>query len=204
MGLLPREEKFFELFHAQATLVYEAAKVLHEATRKGPASYEAAAERIEEFEKEGDRLIVQLFTKLNQTFITPLDPEDIHQLGTHLDNVLDLLEDAAHRLYDYEIGDAPPAVRDLCGIIERCADALQKAFDAMGKQQDIQRFTGMVDTLEEEGDRIHRRSVAELFRSGAKAIEVIKMKEILDLLEATTDACEDVSDVLKTVAVKNS
>ncbi|WP_031495668.1 DUF47 domain-containing protein [Bryobacter aggregatus] len=203
MRLLPREEKFFDQFEAQASLILKASSVLAEACRKGPEALPQAAMRIDELERQGDTIVREIFTRLNQTFITPLDPEDIHQLGSHLDDCLDLLEDTVHCLDAYEIAPIPPEVQELCDLTEKCATSLAAAFGALSKDKPIIEFCRQVDALEEQADHVHRRAVAALFKT-TDAIRVMKLKEILDLLESTTDACEDVADVLQTVVVKNS
>ena len=202
MRLLPREEKFFDQFEAQAALILKASSVLAEACHTGPEALPAAAARIDEIEREGDRIVREIFTRLNQTFITPLDPEDIHQLGSHLDDCLDLLEDTVHCLDAYEISPIPEPIVDLCDIVENCAKSLVLAFSALSKDKPIIEYCRQIDALEDQADSVHRKAVAALFKT-TDAIQVMKLKEILDLLESTSDAYADVSDVLQTVVVKN-
>ena len=203
MRLLPREEKFFDQFEAQAALILQASSVLAEACHTGPEALPAAAARIDEIEREGDKIVREIFTRLNQTFITPLDPEDIHQLGSHLDDCLDLLEDTVHCLDAYEISPIPEAIVELCDIVENCAKSLVLAFGALTQDKPIVEYCRQIDALEDQADSVHRRAVAALFKT-TDAIQVMKLKEILDLLESTSDAYADVSDVLQTVVVKNS
>ena len=110
MRFLPREEKFFHFFNDQAALILQAARLLHKAARDGPAALARAAPEIARLESKGDEIIHEIFTKLNQTFITPLDPEDIHSLGSHLDDVLDGIEDSSHRLVAYKIDPIPASI----------------------------------------------------------------------------------------------
>lgn len=204
MRLLPREEKFFDQFRAQSLLIVEASSTLTQACKAGLAAMPAAAEKIDELERKGDQIIVDIFRRLNQTFITPLDPEDIHQLGSHLDDIIDIIENIVHCLDAYEIDPIPESVITLCDLIQGCTKAVEGAMDALSKDEAILEFCRTIDHLEEEADLVHRKAVANLFKQEKDPIRVIKLKEILDLLEVATDACEDVSDVLQTVVVKNS
>ena len=115
MRLLPREEKFYHLFLKQVEIISEASRLLLEGVRSGNARLAGAATEINVLEHQGDEVIHEIFTRLNQTFITPLDPEDIHTLSSALDNVLDGIEDTAHRLVSYRIDPIPPAMVKLCG-----------------------------------------------------------------------------------------
>ncbi|MCX6622384.1 MAG: DUF47 family protein, partial [Acidobacteria bacterium] len=135
MRLLPREERFFTLFLDQVKIISTAAERLLEGVRKGNSDVAAAAADIAKFEQQGDEVIHDIFTRLNQTFITPLDPEDIHSLSSHLDDVLDGIEDAAHRINAYRIEPIPPPVIELCEIVHSSAKSLEKAFDALNKDQ---------------------------------------------------------------------
>ncbi len=202
MRLLPREEKFFDQFEAQAALILKASSVLAEACHKGPERLAAAAVRVDEIEREGDVIVREIFTRLNQTFITPLDPEDIHQLASCLDDCIDIIEDVAHCLDAYEIAPIPEPIPAFCDLLESCAKSLALAFAALSNDKPVLQFCHQVDVLEDQADTVHRKAVAELFKTG-DAIRVMKLKEILDLLEAATDACADVCDVLQTVMIKN-
>lgn len=204
MRLLPREEKFHDLFHSQVTLILDAARTLAAAVKSGPAAMPAAAAHIDGVERQGDQLVIELFRRLNKTFITPLDPEDIQQLGSHLDNILDYLENVVHCLDAYEIDPIPTPIAGLADLIVQCAGELEKALLALSRNEPILDYCLAINRLEEDADLVHRRAVAGLFREVKDPILIIKCKEILDLLENTADACEDASDVLQTVAVKNS
>src|SRR5438067_1583602 len=128
MRLLPREEKFYQLFLKQVEVIADASRLLLEGVRAGSSRLEGAATEILALEHKGDEIIHELFTRLNQTFITPIDPEDIHNISTSLDNVLDGIEDTAHRLVSYRIGPIPPTMVELSEIVASCARTLHKAF----------------------------------------------------------------------------
>ena len=204
MRLLPREEKFFTLFTDQAKIILEASRLLMEGVKSGNSSLTAAASRIITLEQRGDEIIHDIFTRLNQTFITPLDPEDIHSLSSHLDDVLDGIEDAAHRIVSYKIEPIPPAVIQLCEIVHACATALQQAIEALNTDKLVLEHCIEINRLEDQADLLVRNAVSELFATEKDPIAVIKKKEVYEFLEQTTDYCEDVADVLQGVVVKNS
>src|ERR1700704_56483 len=131
MRLLPREEKFYHLFLKQVEIISEATRLLLEGLRGGKARLGGAATEINVLEHRGDEVIHELFTRLNQTFITPIDPEDIHNLSSALDNVLDGIEDTSHRLVSYRIDPIPATMVKLSGIVAQCAKSLTAAFTAL-------------------------------------------------------------------------
>lgn len=204
MRFLPREEKFFALFLKQARLISAASLVLYEAAQKGNAQLEAASAKIVRLEQEGDEIIHDIFTKLNQTFITPLDPEDIHSVASHLDDVLDGIEEAAHRMVAYRLETIPSLVVELCKVIHVSALELEKAFEALNVDSPLIEHCIEINRQEDIADQLVRRAIADLFNSERDPIKLIKLKEVYEALEETTDRCEDVADTLQNVVVKNS
>jgi predicted phosphate transport protein (TIGR00153 family) len=204
MKLLPRQEKFFDLFTKQAGIISEASRLLLEAVRQGNSHLARASARIQQLEGEGDDIIHDIFTRLNQTFITPLDPEDIHELSSRLDDVLDGIEEAAHRMVAYHLEPIPPVVVELCEAVHDAAKSLEKAIQALHKDQPVLEHCIEVNRLEDYADQLLRRALADLFQQERDPIALIKQKEILEFLEDTTDRCEDVADELQNVVVKNS
>jgi predicted phosphate transport protein (TIGR00153 family) len=204
MKLLPRDEKFHELFLKQVDLISQAARVLVEGVRVGNSRLAGAATEISVLEGRGDEVIHALFTRLNQTFITPLDPEDIHNLSSALDDVLDGIEDTAHRLVSYGIDPIPPEMLELATVVNSCAMAAKKAFEALAHDGPILDHCIEINRLENEGDLIERAAVADLFRKQKDPITLIKLKEVYEFFENTIDRFEDVADVLQNVVVKNS
>lgn len=204
MRLLPREEKFYVDFQNQAKVICDAARELQSAVRQGNSHMAEAAKRIRIMEQKGDEIIHDVLKRLNSTFITPIDPEDIHSLSSHMDDVLDGIEEAAHCLVAYRVEPIPPPVVELAALIGSCAESMAKAIDAMARNKPMIDHCIEINRLEDSADEVYRRAVVELFDSGADALHVIKLKEIYDTLEMTTDRCEDVTDVLQSVLVKNS
>ncbi len=202
MRFLPKEEKFYQSFLEQTTLSQRAAVLLHEACKNNSLTAEIAAQ-LSDIEGQADRVLHAIHIKLNQTFITPIDPEDIHSLASHLDDVLDYLEDAAHCLVAYKVNPIPKPVTDICACLVRCTAEMTKAFEALRDGRSFDEYCVQINHIEAEVDAIERNAVADLFEREVNAIQVMKLREIYDLLERTTDACEDVADVLQNVAVKN-
>ena len=205
MNLLPRDEQFFAMFLKQVENISAAASLMLEGARAGNSQLAKASEQIKALESKGDEITHDIFTRLNQTFITPLDPEDIQALSVSLDNVLDGIEDAAHRMVAYQLNPITPTMLELCEIVKQCAISLQKAFEMLDKKKDrVMEHCIEINRLENEADRLVRKAVAELFINEKDPIAIIKLKEVYDFLEATTDFCEDVADTLQTVVVKHS
>jgi len=204
MRLLPREEKFYGLFSKQAELISEASRLLLEGVKAGNSRLAVVATDINNLEHKADEVIHEIFTRLNQTFITPLDPEDIHALSSKLDDVMDGIEDAVHRMVSYKINPIPPTVVNLAEIIYSCCNVLQKAFHALEKNEKLMVHCIEINRLENEADRLVRAAVSDLFDKEKDPIVLIKLKEVYEFLEDTTDRCEDVADVLQNVVVKNS
>ena len=204
MRFLPREEKFYADFLKQAHLIREAVGVLDEGAKKGNSHMVAAAAKLREIESRGDEIIHDIFTRLNQTFLTPLDPEDIHRLASHLDNVLDCVEESAYRISAYPLEPIPEPVSKLTAILVQLAAELTHAFEALSHDKQILQHCIEINRLENDADIVYRAAVAELFQNETNAIELIKRKEVYEVLEKASDFCEDVADALQEVVVKNS
>jgi len=204
MRFLPREEKFFAYFLKQTEMILEAAILLHASAQRGNSALTTAAEKIHTLEGKADEIIHEIYTKLNQTFITPIDPEDIHSLASCLDDVLDALEESAHRIVAYKIDPIPPTVIEITKIIEDCAKELNRAFQALNADKPVLEHCIEVNRLEDMADNVVRKAVADLFEHEKDPIQIIKLKEIYEYLEVTTDNAENVTDALQSVVVKNS
>jgi len=204
MNLLPRDDKFFQYFQQQVRLISRAADLLVEGASAGNAHLANAAHQIHTLEEEADSILHDIYTRLNSTFITPLDPEDIQSLSSHLDDVIDGIEDAVHRMLDYHIDPLPGTAIELCRIIQSCSLILQKAFYALAKGETFIAHSIEINRLEEAADQLGRAAVRQLFEDEKDPIRIMKLKEIYEFLEQTTDYCEDVADALQNVQVKNS
>lgn len=204
MRILPREEKFFELLNTQTRLLSEAAAVLLEGVEAGDSHLKLIEPRIQQYEHECDEILHEVFKRLNQTFITPLDPEDIQTLCSHLDDVMDGMEEAAHCIVSYKINPIPSAVVDICRFLVKTVAEVRSAVEVMDTNRKIVEHCIEINRLEDQVDKIVRQAVVDLFENETNPILIIKLKEIYDVLEWTVDSCENVSDVLQNVVVKNS
>lgn len=204
MHLFPREEKFFDLLEEQGLHLVEASRLLHDGVRSDAAAMARIAGEIKHIEHAADRVTHQLFTRLNQTFVTPLDPEDLHSLGSALDDVIDYIEDAAFRLSAYRVDPVPKGVSELTEIIHACCLRLQSAVGKLRNNQNMLEDCIEINRLENVADELVRKYVTHLFNEETNAIVLLKHKEIYEVLELATDLSEDVADVLQGIVVKNS
>ena len=203
MQLIPHDEKFFELFTEQAENIREAAQKLVELFEEF-SDVEKRVTEIKFIEHKGDQLTHGLMTKLNKTFITPFDREDIHALGSALDDVLDLVDSVADRIIIYKVKAVTPGARQLAKVILHATEIMVKAVSQLHKPQNILEYCDQLTQLEKDADHIKGECIARLFEESTEPIEIIKWKEIYEVLEATTDKCEDVSDVLEAVVLKSA
>ena len=202
MQLLPRDEKFYELFHEQAENIHEAAQKLVDIFENF-LDVEKRVMEIKFIEHKGDQLTHDLMMRLNKTFLTPFDREDIYNLGSVLDDVLDLMDGVAGRLITYKINFVPAGARQLSKVILHGTEILHHAISELRKPANILEYCQQLKQLEEEADRIKGECVARLFEDSVDAIEVIKWKDLYEVLEATTDKIDDVANVLETVILKS-
>jgi uncharacterized protein len=204
MNLLPKDERFFELFCQHAALICQCSSLLLSGLREGYNGVCRVSGEIKALEKRGDEIVHDIFRRLESTFLTPIDPEDIQALATALDDVLDYLEDSTFRIVAYRLDPIPePAIR-LAEIVKACCQSVSHALEALKNRQSVVQDSIEVNRLENEADALERALMTDLFRRETDPITLIKQKEIYEMLEGTTDRCEDVADVLQGVAVKNS
>jgi uncharacterized protein len=201
--LLPREPKFFELFTEMAENVTVAARLLQDLLRQYN-DVPAAVQKIKDVEHKGDEITHQLFIKLNQTFITPFDREDIHLLASSLDDVLDYINAAASRLVMYKITNPPAEAAELATLICRQSQELAKAVALLEKGDALLKYCVEVNRLENEADAVVRAAIGRLFETETDPIRLIKHKELLEVLEIATDKAEDAANVLETVVLKSA
>ncbi len=204
MNLLPKDEKFLFLFERHGQILCRASRLLVSALRDGYDGVCRIKDDMSTIEEEGDRVVHDIFGHLRTTFITPFDSEDIQALATSLDDVLDGIEDVTFRIVAFRLKPIPPAVILLAEIVAKCCTQLAEAFEALHRKKAVLHFCIEINRLENEADKLERNLIAELFAHERDAIELIRKKEIYELLEATTDRCEDVADVIQNVAVKNN
>lgn len=205
MRLIPRETKFFDMFEEMASNIVDAARLLEQLLNN--YDYERMpheVERIREIEHHGDDMTHRMLVKLNQTFITPFDREDIHLLVSTLDDLLDFIFAASDRLLNYKITQPSPSAKVLARIIRQQAEELKKAMALLGKNQHLLPHCVEINRLENEADQVSREAIGRLFENSPDPITLIKLKELLEILEEASDKAEDVANVLETVVVKNA
>ncbi|MEI2720646.1 MAG: DUF47 family protein [Gemmatimonadales bacterium] len=203
--LLPRDERFFELFTTLATKTVEASRRLIELfTEQGDQRW-AAVELIKALEHEADETTHAIVTRLDRSFITPFDREDIHELASRLDDVIDRIDSVARRSRIFRIDEVPEGALILSEVVHRAAVEVLRAVEALEKGPPATVLAACRDIkrLEEEGDALYHEWLGRLFEPGADPLMVIKWKELYDTLEKTLDSAEDAANVLESVTIKH-
>lgn len=203
--LLPRDERFFELFTTLATKTVEASRRLIELfTEQGDQRW-AAVELIKALEHEADETTHAIVTRLDRSFITPFDREDIHELASRLDDVIDRIDSVARRSRIFRIDEVPEGALILSEVVHRAAVEVLRAVEALekGPPATVLGACRDIKRLEEEGDALYHEWLGRLFEPGADPLMVIKWKELYDTLEKTLDSAEDAANVLESVTIKH-
>jgi hypothetical protein len=201
--LIPKEEKFYDDFTAVAEQITKGAALLEQMIASDPPRYDLAHE-IKEIEHRCDSLTHSTIQRLNQTFVTPLDREDIFELARSLDDCMDAIDHCATLVSLYEFSTIRAGARELSKLLTASGQSVLSAVKALEKKIAIAPHIIEINRLENEADRVHLHAVKELFAQERDPIAVIKWKELLDELEKATDECEDVANVLEGVVVKHS
>jgi hypothetical protein len=204
--LIPGGEggQFFDLFEQHAERTREAAELLTTMLREG-GDPERQAARVKDVEHQGDEITHTVIERLHQTFITPMDRDDIHRLISRMDDVLDLVDASAERIWLYDIRASEPEACELAEVLLKAVEEIGAAVRGLRNMKDRPRLIAHcteINRLENAGDRLLRRATARLFREQTDAIQVIKWKEIYDNLENAIDRCEDVANVIEGVALE--
>ena len=201
--LIPKDEKFHELFIEDARILLEAARKLEEMV----SVYDRLDERVSEIralEHEGDEIDKEVEARLDRAFITPFDREDIHELVSRLDDVLDGIQEVAETFVIYDVKVPTDDARRLAGILTAQALQLSEAIGKLESLKGIEPHVRQIHELENEADGLSRAAVARLFRGGIEAIEVIKWRDVYTALENTIDAAEDAVEVIERIVAKNA
>ena len=202
--LIPKEESFFDLFEQLAEILRKASGLLVEATEHVELLPERA-KQLERLEHDGDQITHELMTRLNRTFITPIDREDIHELATALDDILDLVEATTEQFILYKVASMAPAATKLAQVIQQQITEIHRVMPKLRhmRHEHIMEHCVEINRLENVGDRLLRDSIAALFNGTPDPLVVIKWRDIYTLLESATDKCEDVANVLEGIVLKN-
>jgi hypothetical protein len=203
INLVPQRREFYDLFNQAAANNVEIARLLVRLLDDFPNDRDTLARDIKDAEHEGDRLTHEVVDLLNRTFVTPFDRDDMYRLASALDDICDHVDEAAGNILGYGVIEIRPNARQQATVIERAATKLQEAVGKLDGFKDSKRELTELRDLEDEGDRLNRESIAELFASSNDAIAIIRWKDIHEQLEEAVDACENAADVLEAILVKN-
>ncbi len=208
--LMPREQRFFELFDQHAERVVAASAVLVELLRtftREEARRDERIARILELEHSADKVTHDTVALLHRTFVTPLDREDIHRLISSMDDVLDLIQDTAESFQLYDIRHLTPEACELADLVHQCCLRMQQAVHLLSNMGESARILGLcneIDGLESQADRVMRTALSKLFREESDVRQVMKLETVYQLLEAATDRCEDVANIIEGVVLENA
>jgi uncharacterized protein len=200
--LFPKHEDFFTLFKRQSALVKQGCSMLNEMMHRFD-QLEDRARKLKEVEHNADLVTHEIFERLNRTFITPLEREDIHALASGLDDVLDSAEAIASRLLLFKIPNATSEARQLTAILDQCGGQIDQAVDHLKDMKNLMAFTIEINRLENEADVISRQVVADLFSGRHEVLDVLRWKEIYGRLENAADNCEDVANTIEAIVLKS-
>jgi predicted phosphate transport protein (TIGR00153 family) len=204
--LMPKEGRFFDLFNEHAGLVLQGAIELN-AFFDDMGNREAHAQNVNSLEKKADKVTHETIQLLHQSFITPLDRDDIHKLISRLDDILDLMEDVAECVVLYDVREVTDAARKLAEIGVNCAEKVKTAVEMLvnlDNSQAILHLCNEIDQMESEADRVMRSAMSKLFRDEPDTRQLIKLKAVYELLESITDRCEDVANVIEGIVLENA
>jgi predicted phosphate transport protein (TIGR00153 family) len=201
LRIRPVDTSFYDLFTKAAQHLVIGAGLLAEMLSES-SDRESVAKRMREAEHNADETTHELIRKVNSTFVTPFDREDIYALGSGLDDVMDMMDEAVDLILLYEVRTLPPELSSQVTVLQRCAELTADAMPRLQAMKDMDDYWIEINRLENEGDRNHRRTLAKLFSGEFKTIEVLKLKDIVESLEGAIDAFEKVANIVEQIAVK--
>lgn len=205
---LPKDTKFSPLFQQMSANLIEMAKILREAVNTEDLEKRVSLfEKIEDLEHQCDHITHQVHLELGTSFITPFDREDIHTLVSKLDDIADFIHDSANRMHLYKVEKMTEPIQEMAELIIQATVEVANAVQEMRMRKSVRKVTEScvrINSIENKADYIFDKAVGQLFEYETNAIELIKYKEVLSAMEAATDSCEDVANVLESVLVKNA
>ena len=204
LRLTPRNASFFDLLAEQAQHLTRGADLLTELLGAPKAERKAIATRLREAEHDADEATHTIMRNLNQTFVTPFDRDDIYTLAARLDDCMDFMEEAGDLVVLYQLDELPPLVIKQVDVLRRCAELTADAMPRLRGMKNLGEYWVEINRLENEGDRTYRKLVAELFNDGLEPILLMKLKDVVDALEAPADGFERVANLVETIALKES
>jgi uncharacterized protein len=208
--LMPREGKYFDLFNAHGELIVQGGRELSGligALVDAPANAAKHADAIDDIERQADKITHDTLAQLHTSFITPFDRDEIHQLINSMDDILDIIQDVAESMSLYDIHHVPPEAKALADITEQSCIrvlALVKLLHNMENAPAILKLCHEIDEMESDADRMLREAMSKVFREEPDVRQVIKLKEMYELLESVTDRCKDVAGTVEAIVLENS
>ncbi|WP_374970566.1 DUF47 domain-containing protein [Terrabacter sp. BE26] len=202
--LTPQDTSFFTLFTSSAQLLVEATRELTRFLEVEPSQRQAVADRLKDLEHAADDATHELINKVNSSFITPFDREDIHNLAASLDDCMDYIEETADLIVLYRMGEIPEGLAEQFEILARMAEVTAEAMPRLQSMKDLKSYWIEINRLENQADSLHRKMVASLFNNSVDAVTLIKVKAIVDGFENAADAFEKVAHAVEGIAVKES
>jgi predicted phosphate transport protein (TIGR00153 family) len=203
ISLVPQKREFFDLYNRSAQNIVAISQRLVELLDVFPEGADDGMRDIKELEHEGDRITHDLIDLINRTFVTPFDRDDMYRLAGVLDDVVDNIDDTAEKIVGYGVREVRQQARQQALVIQRCAGKLAEAIEQLEGFKDSRRQLIELRTLEDEGDRLSREAIAELFSGDPDPVSLVRWKDIHEQLEEAVDACENAADVLEAILVKN-
>ena len=203
---MPREGKFFDLFNEHAGLILEGSRELAALMASGD-DLERRARNVETIEKRGDKITRSTIELLHKTFITPIDRDDIHQLISEMDDILDLIEDSAQLVFLYDVRVLSPDAKKLADICVECCAKVKEAvalLPSMDNAEAIMTICREIDRLESDADHVMRAAIGRLFRDEPDVRELIKLRTVYEHLETVTDRCEDAANIIQGIVIENA
>lgn len=204
MRLFPKNFDFFKLFEEQSEELMKAAKVFMQIEKN--SDMRKLSEKIKKIEHAADDITHQVISELNQTFITPIDREDIALLVSRMDDIADEIDRAINRIWIYDIKPTPPQILEYGKLIKKSVEEINKCIIHLRtgkKHKEVLKYCESINEIENEADELHRATVRDLFRKNKNPIKIMKLREIYEYLENVTDRSEDVANILETIVVKN-
>jgi predicted phosphate transport protein (TIGR00153 family) len=203
LSLVPQKREFFDLYNRAASNTVAISQRLVELLDTFPDGADEGMRDIKELEHEGDRITHDLVDLINRTFVTPFDRDDMYRLAGVLDDICDNIDDSAEKIVGYGVREVRVEARQQAQVIQRCATKLTEAIGQLEGFKDSRRQLIELRTLEDEGDRLARAAIADLFAGDPDPVSLVRWKDIHEQLEEAVDACENAADVLEAILVKN-
>ena len=204
LNFLPKEEQYFTLFIQMTVYISEASRELKEMLNDKNQDYHEYVRRIKGLEHACDELTHSISTRLNKSFITPFDREDIYMMSSALDDIVDLINDAARAIVDFDIKEIKDPAKDFADVIVRMGEQLREIVATLQKPKNTTQRLVEIHRLENEGDDLYHAAIAELFREERDPLNVLRWKEVYEKLEAAVDRCENVANIIESVVIKHT